>query len=427
MDQSPNQPPGTQVAPVAPVEQPDRLPSLDLMRGIAVLGILLANITAFAHIDLAYYWPPALPGGGTEADRMVWLAQFVFVDGKLRGLFTLLFGAGLVLFVERAGGEERAIFLQLRRLCWLALFGALHFYLLFRGDILFGYACGGLVALMFVRLSGERLLALGLIWSVVAGAFQVLAYLTPALVELGSDPAAADAMSYYREYWRGQLTDAAEQARLMTGGSYGEILRYRVVEESGLLANYARYALFETIPLMLLGMGLYRCGIYAPAGGRTPGWRLALVAVAAGLALNLAVGLWVRSHGFGPFTTMLAFFGLSNLANLPLLLGGTWLLAHWAARPHHSWLAERLEQAGRMALSNYVGTSLVMMLLFHGWAGGLFGQFGRMELLLVVVLGWLLMLKFSHLWLTRYRQGPLEWLWRCLTYWRRFPLRRGLE
>jgi uncharacterized protein len=424
MDQSPNQP----VAPVAaPVAQIDRLPSLDLLRGIAVLGILLANITAFAHVDLAYHWPPALPGGGTEVDRMVWLAQFVLVDGKLRGLFTLLFGAGLVLFIERAGGEERAIFLQLRRLGWLALFGALHFYLLFRGDILFGYACGGLVALMFVRLSGERLLALGLIWALVGGAFQVLAYLTPALIELGSDPAAANVMGYYREYWQGQLAEAAEQATLMTGGSYGEILRYRVVEESSLLANYARYALFETIPLMLLGMGLYRCGIYAPAEGRTPACALAWGAVVAGLALNLGLGLWVWSHGFGPFTTMLAFFGVANLTNLPLLLGGTWLLAHWAARPHDSWLAERLGQAGRMALSNYVGTSLVMVLLFHGWAGGLFGQLGRLELLVVVVLGWLLMLRFSHLWLARYRQGPFEWLWRCLTYWRRFPLRRGTE
>ncbi len=420
MDQSLNQ-------PAVPVSRGERLQSLDLMRGIAVLGILLANVTFFAHGDLAYYWPPALPFGGTTGDRIVWLVQFVLVDGKLRGLFTLLFGAGLVLFFERAGGGERAVVLQLRRLFWLALFGVAHFILLFPGDILFGYACGGLVALLFLKLSAERLLALGLIWAVVGGAFQVLAYLTPAMIELGSDPGAAHALAYYQEYWQGQSSDAAEQAALMGGGSYGEILRYRIVEESGLLASYANYALFETIPLMLLGMGLYRCGIYAPAVEPNPdpirGRLLAVGAVIVGLSLNLATGLWVWSHGFGPFTTMLAFFGLANLANLPLLLGGTWLLAHWAARPHDSWLAERLGQAGRMALSNYLGTSLVMVLLFHGWAGGLFGQLGRLELLLVVVLGWLLMIRFSHLWLARYRQGPLEWLWRCLTYWRRFPMR----
>src|SRR5690606_24300761 len=130
---------------------------------------------------------------------------------------------------------------------------------------------------------------------------------------------------------------------------------------------------FETIPLMLIGMGLYRCGIYAPTGAAVPRRGLAWAAVAAGLALNLATGLWVWSLDFSPYVTQLAFFGLSNLANLPLLLGGAWLLAHWAARrralEEEPWLIERLGQAGRMAFSNYIGTSLVMVLLFHGWAG----------------------------------------------------------
>lgn len=411
--------------PVAPVRGGERLASLDLMRGIAVLGILLANITGFAHVDVAYYWPPALPGGGTEADRMVWLAQFVTVDGKFRGLFTLLFGAGLVLFFERAGGAERAVILQLRRLSWLALFGMAHFFLLFRGDILFSYACGGLVALLFLRLEADRLLALGVIWALVGGALQSMAYLTPALVEVGSQAASGDVLGYYQAFWQDQVAEAADQGRLMAGGSYGEILRYRVAEESHLLANYANHALFETIPLMLVGMGLYRCGIYAPAGEGVRHRALAWTAVVAGLGLNLAAGLWVWSLGFPPYVTQLAFFGLSNLANLPLLLGAAWLLAHWAAQPHDSWLAERLGQAGRMAFSNYIGTSLVMVLVFHGWAGGQFGELDRLELLLVVVMGWLMMLRFSHLWLTRYRQGPLEWLWRSLTYWRRFPLRRA--
>jgi uncharacterized protein len=399
----------------APLAGADRLHALDLIRGIAVLGILLANVTAFGHVDLAYYWPPALPGGGNAADRLIWLAQFVVVDGKFRGLFTLLFGAGLILFIDRAGGGRPAVVLQMRRLGW--------FILLFRGDILFGYACAGFVALLFVRASAERLLAIGLIWAALGGMLQVLAYITPAMIEAGGS-GTSQVIAYYADYWQAQLADAAVQGRIMADGSAAEILRYRVVAESHLLGSNFQYAFFETIPLTLMGMGLYRMGLFAPVDGPLFGRGLALAAVAAGLALNLAAGLWVWANGFPPFMTQLAFFGLSNLANLPLLLGGIWLFAHWAAGPHESWLAERLTQAGRMAFSNYIGTSLVMMLLFNGWAGGLFGQLDRAEMLLVVLLGWLLMLRFSGVWLETYRFGPLEWLWRCLTYWQRVPLRR---
>lgn len=412
-------------APVAPGE---RIVALDLMRGIAVLGILLANVTAFGHADLAYFWPPALPDGGTLADRVVWMAQFVAVDGKFRGLFTVLFGAGLVLFIQRAGGESRAMVLQGRRLLWLALIGLAHFFLLFHGDILFSYACGGIFALLAWRMGAVQLLVLGAIWALVGAAMQLLIYVTPMLIEAGSMAAQAgrqgEAIVYYQQHWQQQLAENAVKGQLLASGSYWDVLQYRVLNESSMLASYFNYAFFETIPLMLLGMGLYRSGVFS--GGQVAiRWRTwAWAGVVAGLALNLAAGLLVWSRGFPPYLTQGTFFGFSSLANLPLSIGGTVLLAGWAARSHDSWLAERLVLAGRMALSNYVGTSVLMVLVFHGWAGGLFGTLHRGELLLVVLLGWALMLNFSRLWLARYTQGPLEWLWRCLTYWRLFPLKR---
>lgn len=408
----------------APVASGERIVALDLVRGIAVLGILLANVTAFSHPELAYYWPPALPDGGNLADRLVWLAQYVLVDGKFRGLFTVLFGAGLVLFIERAGADIRAMGLQARRLAWLALIGLAHFFLLFPGDILFSYACGGIFALLAWQLSARQLVLIGAGWAMLGAGMQLLNYLTPILIEAGSVAGQADAVSYYQQFWQGQLLKADLQGQLLANGSYWDVLRYRVQGESELLLSYFTYAFFETIPLMMLGMGLYRGGVFsgAAAAGR---WRsMAWVGVCAGLALNLAAGLFVMSRGFPPFLTQGAVFGFSGLANLPLLIGGTMLAADWASRPHPGWLAERLVQAGRMALSNYVGTSLVMVLVFQGWAGGLFGTLHRLDLLLVVLLGWALMLTFSRAWLARFAQGPLEWLWRCLTYWRLFPLRR---
>ena len=393
-----------------------------------MLGILLANITGYAHADLAYYWPGALPGGGDAGDRWIWLVQFVAVDGKLRALFTILFGAGLVLFVERLGDDGHAVAVQLRRLCWLLVFGLLHYALLFSGDILFAYACGGLIALPFLRMDAQRALVLGLIWLVLAGAMQLLSYTTPMLVEAGAAnlPNKVTA-TYYSDFWAAKLAEAAAQSRLLGSDSLAQVIHWRLVDQSHVLPSYFSWALLETVPLILVGMGLYRGGLFSASEQPWPRLWLAWAGVVLGAGLTLVIGLWVLLAGFPPYLTMFAFFGAAPLTNLPLVLGGTVLLARWAVRTppagQRGWLVDRLVLAGRMAFTNYVGTSLVMALVFQGWAGGLFGQLHRVELLLVVAMGWAMMLGFSRLWLSRFRYGPLEWLWRCLTYWRLFPNR----
>ncbi|TIX51263.1 DUF418 domain-containing protein [Alteraurantiacibacter aquimixticola] len=416
-------PPADAAGSPQPVAGGERLHSLDLVRGIAVLGILLANVVAFGHPDLAYFWPPALPGGGNEGDELVWLAQFVLVDGKFRGAFTMLFGAGMLLFIDGKGGAREGVSLQMRRLGWLALFGVAHFILLFRGDILFSYALAGLVALFFIRLDAMRLLAIGTIWAVAGALAPILNFLTPVLIEAGSSAGVDGASTYYAEYWATLETDSRMQEVVYSGDSYGGVLHFVLGNEMTLLASYAVYIFFETIPKVLLGMGLYRAGVFALGEG-VPHWRgLAVIGVVAGLALHLVTGLYVMGEGFPPYLTQMAFFGLSGLFAIPLLLGAMPLLAQWAARPHVGWLAERLSLAGRMAFTNYIGTSLIMVLVFQGWAGGLYGQLHRVELLPVVLLGWALMIAFSRFWLAHFRYGPLEWLWRCLTYWRLFPNR----
>ncbi len=153
-----NTPDQVEDQPRAPVGSGERLVALDFIRGIAVLGILFANITAYAQPYTAYYWPPAIVGGMTVGDQAVWVFQFVFVDGKFRGLFTLLFGAGMMLFLERARRRGAGTGLQLRRLAWLLMFGLIHFFLIWRGDILTLYAVWGMVALLAVRLPATNLL-----------------------------------------------------------------------------------------------------------------------------------------------------------------------------------------------------------------------------------------------------------------------------
>jgi len=155
--------------------------------------------------------------------------------------------------------------------------------------------------------------------------------------------------------------------------------------------------------------------------GRMLRWGSAGIVIGSGV--TLLVALWVRDAGFSYWSTLAAFMSLSALPRLPVVLGLAAVLAVVGARAS-GWLAERVSAAGRAAFTNYLGTSVLMLFVFHGWGGGLFGALGRTELYLVMAASWLVMLAWSKPWLDRFRFGPLEWLWRCLTYWRLFPLLR---
>lgn len=403
----------------------ERIVSLDILRGGAVLGILLANITGFAQSSLAYYWPPALVGGANAADGWIWVGQLALIDGKLRGLFTVLFGAGLVMFFDRAGGGRQALVLQSRRLALLCLFGLAHFYLLFVGDVLFAYATSGFLALLALSWRAQNLLAVGIVMGVTGAVLLIGQFAPPAIAEakvLAGGPVPVD-WPAMQDYWSGELAQASAERAAMAGDSLRDLLQYRWAEEGWRLSGTLSYNFLETIPLVLIGMGLYRAGVFSNGAARASCRGLAVAGVVLGIGLNLLVALYVLSEGFPPLLTQLAFFGLAALFNLPFVLGAAVLLTDVALKIRDGWLGERLALAGKMAFSNYIGTSLVMALVFQGWAGGLFGTLHRAELLLVVLMGWAMMLTGSRLWLARFRYGPLEWVWRCLTYGRLFPNR----
>ena len=209
----------------------------------------------------------------------------------------------------------------------------------------------------------------------------------------------------------------------MTGGNYGDYVSHNFAEHLADPFGNLFLMIFETVPLMLIGMAFYRLGWFGPGGAarkrRAWGWALFV----GGAALNLWMALWVMADGFTYWGTMSALMAFSMLPRLPMIVGLCLLLALYGNHAH-GWLSERLSAAGRVAFTNYIGTSVLMMLIFHPWAGGLWGELTRPELYLVVALGWAVMLLWSKPWLERFRYGPLEWLWRCLTYWRVFPIRR---
>jgi uncharacterized protein len=414
--------------PDEPTGTGERLVTLDLIRGVAVLGILFANITAFGQPVVAYFWPEAMPGGPTMADKAVWFFQLVFVDHKFRGLFSLLFGAGIYLFTERAWARGSGRWLQFRRLAWLLVFGAIHYFLIWHGDILGSYAASGMLALPLLKWPAKRQLKVG-IWIYVLGAL-VLGFGMGGAYAVSANPEIAakvppDMRKSVLEAPADALKETPEAIALYGGDSYPAIVRHMVTDETGGYINGLLIVpITETLGLVLIGIALFRMGFFSgefdPQKMRKWGWRGLL----GGLAFTAVVAVWPFVSGFTMFRTLLTFNVLGRAAQLPIALGAAALLVVNAPRLAQTGLGSRFVAAGRMAFSNYLGTSILMMFVFQGWALGLFGQLHRPGLMLVVFAVWAAMLLWSKAWLARFRYGPLEWLWRCLTYWRLVPLKR---
>ncbi len=418
---------GDAPAPIAPVAAGDRIDTLDFIRGIAVMGILAANIVAFGQPFEAYMYPAAFLTDPGDPGGWMWIAQFVAVDGKMRGLFTLLFGAGMVLFMEKAWARGATRWLQAWRLVILMVFGMIHFFFIWPGDILFYYALFGLMALACIKWSARTQLGVGLAGYMLGMLFYAATMSFPwAVVDTPFGESSPGMLEARAEMVAG-ITEAVEHGAVpnaaIAAGDYGTLVAHRLGEQWLEPLSNALFFAFETIPLMLIGMALYRMGFFSGgfARGKMIGWGWA--GLIAGGLLHLAIGLVVQAGGFSFYGTLAAFMGWSPLPRLWMVLGLAALLVVYSPSAT-GWLGERVRAAGRAAFTNYLGTSVLMMFVFHGWALGLFGQLNRPQLYIVVVAAWVVMLAWSKPWLDRYRYGPLEWLWRCLTYRTLFPLKK---
>lgn len=404
----------------------ERLVSLDFIRGVAVQGILAANIVGYALASSAQGWP-AVFGPLDQGSSAAWLANFILIDGKMRALFAILFGAGLALFVDRIddrGGIGVAV--QARRLFWLALFGIAHFLLLYRGDILFTYAFWGFFAMLLVRVRPGMLLSLGIALYVAFVPIDAMRYssaLEQAAVESGAAAATngLPGVVLNPDDWR---ENGLRDQQVMGEGSLVEIVEYKIERHAFGAFSTTLDSLYDSFPMMLIGIALFRWGLFSRGVGsrrlKQAGWGL--------FAVGTVVGLWFASeplqNSFALAVTQYYGNALMPLQRLPMSIAWLFLLLAYLPELASGAIGERITAAGRMAFSNYIGSSLVMALIFQGWGLGWFGRFDRLELVAFVLLGWILMLAWSKPWLTRYRYGPLEWLWRCLTHWKLFPVRR---
>ncbi len=417
------------LAPVGEGASGGRISSLDFIRGIAVLGILASNIVTFARPNEARRIV-ALVHDVTWQEWLPWFANYLFIDGKLRSMFAALFGVGMVVFIERARARGApARWLQLRRLFWLMLFGYAHYVFLFEGDILFQYALLGALALWAIFWNPRWLLAISVLlicadsissgialWGDAAAEAQVLPL--PA-----TDPQRAG----YDHYWQGEREAVAAESRVMSHGSMSEIIAYRFKTEEAWLDPLLslRFVGLQYLPMMLIGAALYRLGFFSGQWDRKRMIRWGVAGTVFSALVSLAMGLWLAREHWRYDLNYFVFYGPTTMLRLPMTLGYLAVLTALAPRLAPTPLGQRLSAAGQMALTNYLGMSLVMGVIFQGWGLGLFDRFDRLEQWGFLLFGCLLMLGWSKPWLARFRFGPLEWLWRCLTYWRLFPIRRG--
>jgi uncharacterized protein len=399
---------------------PDRIDTLDFLRGIAVMGILVANLPAFGLPEAAYFSPAAW-GGTAPADIAAWFATFVFVEGKMRGLFSLLFGASLLLVVERAeasGGNGAGV--HYRRMAWLFAIGCVHLYALWRGDILTHYALCGAIAFLFVRLPVKVLLLVAtalILWQTAQWSG-----LYAALLDAQAHPAAGS-RTLLANMASGFGTPPADHLAKEVAafrGSYAQAFAWRWDHATSPIA-FMLVLGPETLATMLIGMAALKSGFLKGAWPRARYRAWAIVSLGLTLPIYAAAGVHTISGGFMLDDVVFGALTLSApLRNVAVV--GYAALGILLMRPG-GWLTTRTAAAGRAAFTNYLGTALVMTTLFYGYGFGLFGHLSRAQLYLLVPLAWAAMLAWSHPWLERYRHGPLEWLWRSLAWWQIAPLR----
>ena len=394
-----------------------RIDALDVLRGFAVLGILVVNVQAFAMPGAAYFNPTAY--GDLEGTNLhVWVVGRLLADQKFMTIFSMLFGASIVLMTERAEARGDARRVHYRRMGWLLVIGLLHAHLLWSGDILFLYAVCGMLVYPLRRQPPGRLLVLGVAMLAIASAWSVVTGLSlPYWPE-------EERASFAAEVWQPTPEMLAGEISAYRGGWLDQqpLRSARALEfETFVLMTWG---LWRAGGLMLIGMALFRRGVFSAERSSRFYSALILVAaviglplVAAGIAIDFARGwpLWsfflgVQFNYWPSIAVGLGYVGAVMLACRTRAL-------HATTRPFAA--------VGRTALSNYLLQTILCTTLFNGHGLGWFGSVDRVGQAGVVVAVWAVQLVASPLWLRRFRYGPAEWAWRSLTYGTRLPLRRA--
>lgn len=433
----------TGIKAISPTGQSERILALDTLRGIGVLGILLMNILDFG-LPNAYY-DPTNAGGAEGVNLYVWVVTSLFVEGAFRGIFTLLFGAGVVLYtgrLERAGLGRGAAVLYYRRTIWLLVFGLINAYLLlWYGDFLFMYGVAGLFLFVFRNLPVRKLLLFAvplLCIQTINGirtyadfhALQVEAeealLLQATGKELSQDQ--LETIEYFEDWLAVEKPSPEDQAEEVeaTRASYATAFDENAGSAWYMETEYLyTQGLWECLGMMLLGMALLKSGAFTAEWSAGKYWMMLVLGWGIGLPINALEVAYQLREGFAVDSVMFVSNITYDAGRIPLTLGHVAFVMLIVRAGVLRRTLRVLARIGQMALTNYITQSVICMFVFTGAGLALFDQFERYQLYYVVLAIWALQIAWSWWWLERYRFGPLEWVWRSLTRWEIQPLRRA--
>jgi uncharacterized protein len=416
---------------ITPIQPSDRIQSLDVMRGIVLCGILLMNINAFGLANS--YNDPTVAGGFTGWNLYAWVTANLFFEGTMRGLFSLLFGVGMFIFLDRLtkkGAGIKAADIFFRRLLWLLIFGLIHGYLLlWTGEILYDYALMGFLVYSFRNMAPKKLITVAGILVLAGMAWHYSDF-------RASEKLAAD-VSLIDSYKAGnkELTKELEESqtkweKIQEERSPEFIAEFNSSMQKGYFDVVAflapinlhfdtwmsyRYGLWDVLSMMLVGIALFKWKILSAekSWGFYAGF--AAIGYLIGLSINYYELQIILEGQFSPVS--MAKSNLTyDLGRVSTCMGHLGLIMLFCKSNFLIWLKSSLASVGKMALTNYIMHSVICMIVFTGVGFGLFGKLQRYELLYVVFSIWIFQLIISPIWLRYYNYGPLEWLWRNLSY-----------
>jgi len=400
-----------------PTQLSERIVSLDVLRGFAILGILIMNIQSFSMIGASYLNPMAY-GDFTGTNKWIWMISHVFADMKFMTIFSMLFGAGVVLFTERLKEKGiNSLAIHYRRTFWLLVIGLLHAYLLWYGDILVCYAVSALWVVLFRNSKPRTLLIVGL--SVFSVGF-ILYLFTGMSIPFMPEESKIGML-------QGWLPDSEHINREMIAyqGSWLQQMDERI---KGAIMMQTMVFFIQTGwragGLMLIGMALYKTGVLSAEKSNRFYLRMVIIGLVPGFALVL---FGMKTNFDNNFSMEYSFFLGSQFnywGSLLVSLGYLGLVVLFVKSGIMPWLQRSLKAVGQMAFTNYLMQTIICTTIFYGHGFGLYGKLERTEQILIVLVIWIFQIIVSPMWLKYFRYGPFEWLWRSLTYWRFQSIRK---
>ena len=430
----------------APIGQQERILIIDSLRGIAILGILLMNIPGFGLPTPAAYGDLSVLNEMGTINYKVWYFIELSVAGTQRALFSILFGAGIILFISRQEKKAQGLMPAeyfFRRQLWLLVFGLINaFVLLWFWDILFQYAICGMILFAFRRLSPKSLIIASIICLLLQTARDnVLFYREKKVIATGEmmatkdttqikltddQKASLEAMTTLKEKnsAEGKKKEMEKSLRKVRG-DYESFYKYQSERSFYGEVYYTYDGLWDILIFMFLGMAFYKNGVLMGNAPAKLYWLLFLGGMAGGIFLT-----WFKLQ---PFINLnfnnyeiikQVKFEIYEVARVLRSIGIFGLIMLLFKSGWFKWFFALMRPVGQIAFTNYLMQSLLVGLFFYGIGFGMFGKLERYEIYYVVAATWALQIIWSHIWLRYFRFGPMEWLWRSLTYWEKQPFKK---